>query len=129
MKRCFHHCHAVIHKKPYLFTTNQQHKTHCHYHYCYCYQSFAHLSHYSMIMASCLANNASPFLVMLSMCLLICFSEAKQYVVGGSANSWKTPLSSPDSLNHWANSHHFKIGDTLGIYIFLYFLICMYVSR
>ncbi|QCD80500.1 early nodulin-55-2 [Vigna unguiculata] len=66
-----------------------------------------------MIMASCLANNASPFLVMLSMCLLICFSEAKQYVVGGSANSWKTPLSSPDSLNHWANSHHFKIGDTL----------------
>lgn len=59
--------------------------------------------------------SSSPFLVMLSMCLLICCSEAKQYVVGGTANSWKTPLSSPDSLNHWANSHHFKIGDTLGI--------------
>ncbi|XP_014508486.1 early nodulin-55-2 [Vigna radiata var. radiata] len=57
--------------------------------------------------------SSSPFLVMLSMCLLICCSEAKQYVVGGTANSWKTPLSSPDSLNHWANSHHFKIGDTL----------------
>ncbi|ESW26872.1 hypothetical protein PHAVU_003G155600 [Phaseolus vulgaris] len=66
-----------------------------------------------MNMGLCLRNNASPFLVMLSMCLLICCSQAKQYVVGGTANSWKTPLSSPHSLNHWANSHHFKIGDTL----------------
>ncbi|KAG4932523.1 hypothetical protein JHK87_046525 [Glycine soja] len=63
-------------------------------------------------MASCLPN-ASPFLVMLAMCLLISTSEAEKYVVGGSEKSWKFPLSKPDSLSHWANSHRFKIGDTL----------------
>ncbi|TKY54692.1 Early nodulin-55-2 [Spatholobus suberectus] len=63
-------------------------------------------------MALCLPN-ASPFLVMLSMWLLISCSEAKEYVVGGSDNSWKVPLPSPDSLSHWSNSHRFKIGDSL----------------
>lgn len=106
-------------QKPYLFNTKWEHKTHYH----------TSLT-YWMNMGVCLRNNASPFLVMLSMCLLICCSQAKQYVVGGTANSWKTPLSSPHSLNHWANSHHFKIGDTLGILynspflstLFFYFL-------
>ncbi|KAK7347605.1 hypothetical protein VNO80_22141 [Phaseolus coccineus] len=72
-----------------------------------------YLDCYKLLYLLCLRNNASPFLVMLSMFLFICCSQAKQYVVGGPANSWKAPLSSPDSLNHWANSHHFKIGDTL----------------
>ncbi|KAK7329923.1 hypothetical protein VNO77_24105 [Canavalia gladiata] len=61
-------------------------------------------------MALCLPN-ASQFLVII--CLLIYCSHAKEYVVGGSENSWKVPLPSPDSLNHWANTHRFRIGDVL----------------
>ncbi|RDX71094.1 Early nodulin-55-2, partial [Mucuna pruriens] len=60
-------------------------------------------------MALCLPNASPLFLVMFSMCFLISFSEAKEYVVGGTENSWKAPLSSPDSFNHWANTHRFKI--------------------
>ncbi|KAL2338528.1 hypothetical protein Fmac_012974 [Flemingia macrophylla] len=66
-------------------------------------------------MALCLRNNnASPFWVMvITMWLLICSYEAKEYVVGGTDYSWKTPLSSSHSLNHWASTHKFIIGDTL----------------
>ena len=85
--------------------------------YCFALHiSLTLLSHIQLInMASCLPN-ASPFLVMLAMCLLISTSEAEKYVVGGSEKSWKFPLSKPDSLSHWANSHRFKIGDTLSNY-------------
>lgn len=100
---------AVIHNIPYLLIGNPKpislilppSNIACHY--------YTHP--YSINMALCLTNASA--LVLLSMWLLISFSEAKEYVVGGSKNSWKIPLPSPDSLNHWANTHHFKIGDTL----------------
>ncbi|CAH2077448.1 unnamed protein product [Thlaspi arvense] len=34
-------------------------------------------------------------------------------LVGGSADSWKVPGSSNDTLNHWAENNRFKVGDTL----------------
>ncbi|CAL0325626.1 unnamed protein product [Lupinus luteus] len=34
-------------------------------------------------------------------------------MVAGSKHMWKVPLHSPDSLNRWARSQLFKIGDTL----------------
>ncbi|XP_027368779.1 early nodulin-55-2 [Abrus precatorius] len=64
-------------------------------------------------MALCLAP-ASPFLVFVfSMCLLFCCSQSKEYLVGGTENSWRVPLPSPDSLNKWAKTHQFRVGDSL----------------
>ncbi|KAK1286975.1 Early nodulin-like protein 3 [Acorus calamus] len=40
-------------------------------------------------------------------------SEAKDFLVGGTTNAWKIPSSPSDSLNHWAESTRFQIGDSL----------------
>ncbi|KAK7265079.1 hypothetical protein RJT34_32695 [Clitoria ternatea] len=56
---------------------------------------------------------ATFLVIMLSMWLLISCSQAKEYVVGGTENSWKIPLSSPNSLTQWSNTHQFRIGDAL----------------
>ncbi|XP_020587964.1 early nodulin-like protein 3 [Phalaenopsis equestris] len=44
----------------------------------------------------------------------IMITEAKEFVVGGKPNSWKIPSSSSaDSLNQWAESNRFQVGDYL----------------
>lgn len=45
--------------------------------------------------------------------LLSTFSEAKEILVGGKTDAWKVPSSESDSLNKWAESSRFGIGDYL----------------
>ncbi|KAE8056262.1 hypothetical protein FH972_013049 [Carpinus fangiana] len=45
--------------------------------------------------------------------LLFSFSEAKEVLVGGKSDAWKIPSSQSDSLNQWAGSSRFRIGDSL----------------
>ncbi|XP_028793964.1 early nodulin-55-1-like [Neltuma alba] len=52
------------------------------------------------------------FSVMLAF-LLIPSSEGRDYLVGGSQDSWTLPRPSPDSLSHWAHRRHFRVGDAL----------------
>ncbi|KAI3874772.1 hypothetical protein MKW98_019345 [Papaver atlanticum] len=40
-------------------------------------------------------------------------TEAVDILVGGKPNSWKVPSSVSDSLNKWAGSTRFNIGDSL----------------
>ena len=51
--------------------------------------------------------------------LLVVFSscEAKEILVGGKADAWKIPSSQSDSLNQWAESTRFRIGDSLGNFL------------
>lgn len=46
--------------------------------------------------------------------LLFAFAEAKDHLVGGKDGAWKVPSSEADSLNKWAESTRFRIGDNLG---------------
>jgi len=41
-------------------------------------------------------------------------SAAKEILVGGKTDAWKIPSSQSDSLNQWAGSSRFRIGDSLG---------------
>ncbi|KAK2969832.1 hypothetical protein RJ640_000649 [Escallonia rubra] len=52
-----------------------------------------------------------PCLV-LSCLVFILLAEAREFPVGGNANSWKIP-SSPDAFNKWAEKERFEIGDSL----------------
>ncbi|KAA0064884.1 early nodulin-like protein 1 [Cucumis melo var. makuwa] len=45
--------------------------------------------------------------------LLFSFSEAREILVGGKSNAWKIPSSQSQSLNQWAETSRFRIGDTL----------------
>lgn len=54
--------------------------------------------------------------------LLFSFSEAKEILVGGKTDAWKIPSSQSDSLNQWAGSSRFRIGDSLGKYESLTFI-------
>ncbi|GLU01237.1 hypothetical protein SLE2022_185500 [Rubroshorea leprosula] len=45
--------------------------------------------------------------------LLLSFTEAGEILVGGKADAWKIPSSESDSLNKWAGSSRFRIGDYL----------------
>ncbi|KAK0571186.1 hypothetical protein LWI29_012229 [Acer saccharum] len=40
-------------------------------------------------------------------------AEAKDILVGGKAGAWKVPSSQSDSLNAWAESTRFRVGDSL----------------
>ncbi|KAJ3693340.1 hypothetical protein LUZ60_008820 [Juncus effusus] len=56
-----------------------------------------------------------------SIFLILCFttltmfvkSEAKQFIVGGDVYAWSIPATSSFSLNKWAESNRFQIGDSL----------------
>jgi len=41
-------------------------------------------------------------------------AAAKEILVGGKTDAWKIPSSQSDSLNQWAGSSRFRIGDSLG---------------
>ncbi|MED6147541.1 hypothetical protein PIB30_044800 [Stylosanthes scabra] len=58
---------------------------------------------------------ASFFLIIMvsTSLLLIPNSEGREFLVGGSEDSWNVPLPSPDFLNHWAGTQRFEIGDAL----------------
>ncbi|XP_018839584.1 early nodulin-like protein 1 [Juglans regia] len=45
--------------------------------------------------------------------LLYNFSEAKEILVGGSADGWKIPSTQSESLNQWAGNFRFLVGDSL----------------
>ncbi|KAK8645252.1 hypothetical protein V6N13_119095 [Hibiscus sabdariffa] len=45
--------------------------------------------------------------------LFLSFTEAKEFLVGGKPEAWKIPSSESDSLNKWAESSRFRIGDSL----------------
>ncbi|XP_010273629.1 PREDICTED: early nodulin-like protein 1 [Nelumbo nucifera] len=45
--------------------------------------------------------------------LLFSFTQAREFMVGGNANSWKIPSSGNGSLNQWAEANRFRIGDSL----------------
>ncbi|KAL6345636.1 hypothetical protein AAG906_017368 [Vitis piasezkii] len=45
--------------------------------------------------------------------LSITCSAAKEFLVGGKTNAWKIPSSQSDSLNKWAESSRFLVGDSL----------------
>ncbi|XP_068647943.1 early nodulin-like protein 13 [Aristolochia californica] len=58
-----------------------------------------------------LGRSVSYSLILVS--LLFCFSEAKDFLVGGKADGWKVPSSSSETLNTWAEANRFNIGDSL----------------
>ncbi|MED6134385.1 hypothetical protein PIB30_036620 [Stylosanthes scabra] len=61
-------------------------------------------------MAGCsIVASASIFVLF----LLIGFSSAKELLVGGKIDAWKIPSSEADSLNKWAESSRFQVGDHL----------------
>ncbi|CAH8324885.1 unnamed protein product [Eruca vesicaria subsp. sativa] len=45
--------------------------------------------------------------------LLADLSSCKEIMVGGKPSAWKIPSSPSDSLNKWAESLHFHVGDSL----------------
>ncbi|XVF35681.1 hypothetical protein REPUB_Repub18cG0167200 [Reevesia pubescens] len=45
--------------------------------------------------------------------LFLSFTEAKEILVGGKSDAWKIPSSESDSLNKWAETSRFRIGDSL----------------
>lgn len=53
-----------------------------------------------------------PFWI-LSMLLLFTSMEAREYVVGGNNCSWEIPISSAGSLQEWARTNRFFVGDIL----------------
>ncbi|GLT43687.1 hypothetical protein SLA2020_176210 [Shorea laevis] len=60
-----------------------------------------------------MASQRVSILVFTFVSALITFSEARDFVVGGHANSWKIPENSTLSLNEWAGQNRFQIGDSL----------------
>lgn len=64
-------------------------------------------------MAHFLRVATSSLLLMIT--LFLSLSEAKEIIIGGKTDAWKIPSSQSDSLNKWAESARFRIGDTLGI--------------
>lgn len=60
-----------------------------------------------------MASERALFATLALLCLLISFSEAKEYLVGGKTNAWEIPSSQADFLNQWAEASRFRIGDYL----------------
>lgn len=56
-------------------------------------------------------SSSLTFLVLLF--LFLSFTNAKEILVGGKTGAWKIPSSESDSLNKWAESSRFRIGDSL----------------
>ncbi|AED93398.1 Early nodulin-like protein 3 [Arabidopsis thaliana] len=53
---------------------------------------------------------ATFFLIFFLLTNLVC---SKEIIVGGKTSSWKIPSSPSESLNKWAESLRFRVGDTL----------------
>lgn len=62
-------------------------------------------------MASSLVSSLAILLLFLS------FTAAREILVGGKADAWKIPTSDDDSLNTWAASSRFRVGDSLGSFL------------
>ncbi|XP_028064311.1 early nodulin-like protein 1 [Camellia sinensis] len=60
-------------------------------------------------------SSSSSSLVVLLLVFLAnsSLSEAREFLVGGKTNAWKTPSSEFESLNLWAQNSRFLIGDSL----------------
>ncbi|GAV84289.1 Cu_bind_like domain-containing protein, partial [Cephalotus follicularis] len=57
---------------------------------------------------------ASSSLVLILLSLFFSFLYANEVLVGSKKDAWKIPSSQSDSLNLWAQSSRFVVGDTLG---------------
>ncbi|CAN4077104.1 unnamed protein product [Withania somnifera] len=57
--------------------------------------------------------SSSTSVVAVVFLLLLNFTEARNHLVGGKADSWKIPSSESDSLNRWAEKSRFLVGDFL----------------
>ncbi|RZC63755.1 hypothetical protein C5167_025619, partial [Papaver somniferum] len=62
---------------------------------------------------------ASLLMSLVLVFVLLSSTEAVDILVGGKPNSWKVPSSVSDSLNKWAGSTRFNIGDSLGPFYFV----------
>ncbi|EXB86670.1 Early nodulin-like protein 1 [Morus notabilis] len=58
-------------------------------------------------------SSSSLLLAFLLLGTIFSSSEAKEILVGGKSDSWTIPSSQSQSLNKWAESTRFRIGDTL----------------
>lgn len=56
-------------------------------------------------------------------------SKPRVILVGGSAASWKVPDSHDKTLNHWAETNRFKVGDILGTLLFLHLFIFLMMHK
>ncbi|KAK1275611.1 Early nodulin-like protein 1 [Acorus gramineus] len=57
--------------------------------------------------------SAAPLIFLTLIFITTLSSEAKDFLVGGTTNAWKIPSSPSESLNRWAESTRFQIGDSL----------------
>ncbi|CAM9001756.1 unnamed protein product [Rhodiola kirilowii] len=57
-----------------------------------------------------LATAVSQLLLLI---VFLSLSEAREFLVGGTTDSWKIPESDPDALDKWAEEFRFRIGDSL----------------
>ncbi|XP_050127019.1 early nodulin-like protein 1 [Malus sylvestris] len=64
-------------------------------------------------MAGFSSSKALSYSSILVVFLLFSFSEAREFAVGGKNGSWAVPSSESQSLNKWAESTRFRVGDTL----------------
>lgn len=62
-------------------------------------------------------------IVVLFFLIMLSFTEAREHLVGGKNDSWKIPSSESDSLNHWAEKRRFLVGDSLGMFKNLNFIV------
>ncbi|XP_077238141.1 early nodulin-like protein 14 [Tasmannia lanceolata] len=60
-----------------------------------------------------MASSRILFSSLILISLFLSLSEATDFLVGGTTNSWKIPSSTSESLNQWAESNRFRIGDSL----------------
>ncbi|KAK9682881.1 hypothetical protein RND81_10G103700 [Saponaria officinalis] len=51
--------------------------------------------------------------VILGFTVMVCFTEARDHLVGGKPDAWKVPSDDSESLSKWAQKNRFNIGDKL----------------
>lgn len=72
-----------------------------------------------------MAGSSSCSLLVLFV-LFGCAFAAKDILLGGKTDAWKVPSSESDSLNKWASSVRFQVGDHLSNYHFSFNLFNFY---
>ncbi|GAB4854650.1 hypothetical protein Ancab_023232 [Ancistrocladus abbreviatus] len=60
-----------------------------------------------------MASSVCLLIFAIAAAVLISSTEGRDHLVGGKADGWKVPSSQSDSLNKWAGSSRFQVGDYL----------------
>ncbi|GMH08006.1 hypothetical protein Nepgr_009846 [Nepenthes gracilis] len=63
-------------------------------------------------MAASKTSLSVPLILAISIILIRC-AEGRDHLVGGRVGAWKVPSSETESLNKWAESSRFQVGDYL----------------